>query len=443
MHRAGKLIERIADADNLRLAFWNASRGKQTKAVVLRFRANLDEEVRQLREQLLAGSLPWGPSSKFLIRDPKERMICEPSFRDQVAHHALLNITEPVFEAYQIHDSYACRKGKGVDGALTRARGFARHGGWFLKLDIRKYFDSIHHETLKAQLHRRFKDRAVLSLFEGVIDSYETTPGRGVPIGNLTDADEIELALDVCEAARPAAQKSRQFALVKELAAKADDLKKQQASSQEYRKALAVMENDPADPAANLAAGRYLCLVKGDWERGGPMLTLGSDAALKVGAIMELRGADSAEQQAAIGDAWWDVAETKQGAERDSLRLRAGSWYRQAAPKLAGGLAGLKIKQRLEEIQQREADDKAAAFERMKQAFMKDVLENTAVTDIHISGKSSMFVTLSEEKYTNPDNVRVIAERLAKWWGMKAGASYVACRVYLGNEVYATGESSN
>ncbi len=84
-------------------------------------------------------------------------------------------------------------------------------------------------------------------------------------VRNLTDVDEIELALDVCEAGRAAAAKSRQFALVKEWAAKADDLKKQQAASQEYRQALAVMENDPAEPAANLAAGRYLCLVKGDW----------------------------------------------------------------------------------------------------------------------------------------------------------------------------------
>lgn len=32
------------------------------------------------------------------------------------------------------------------------------------------------------------------------------------------------------------------------------------------------------------------------------------------------------------------------------MRLRAGTWYRQAAPKLAGELAGLKIKQRLEQL---------------------------------------------------------------------------------------------
>ncbi len=107
----------------------------------------------------------------------------------------------------------------------------------------------------------------------------------------------------------------------------------------------------PREPAANLTAGRYQCFVKGDWAWGVPMLALGSDKALKDAALMELREANSAEQQAAIGDAWWDAAETRQGEERNMLRLRAGFWYRQAEPKLAGGLAGLKIKQRLAEVE--------------------------------------------------------------------------------------------
>jgi hypothetical protein len=55
-----------------------------------------------------------------------------------------------------------------------------------LKLDIRRYFDSIDHDTLKELLRGLIKDTAVMALLEGLIDSYETTPGRGVPIGNLT-----------------------------------------------------------------------------------------------------------------------------------------------------------------------------------------------------------------------------------------------------------------
>jgi len=168
--------------------------------------------------------------------------------------------------------------------------------------------------------------------------------------GKLSDADQYETALRLCEAARASAQRAKLFPLAKELTAQIEETKRQQLLSEDYRKALSVLEDKPTDPAANLAAGRHLCFVKGNWERGVPMLALGSDAVLKAAAIKDLREADSADEQAAIGDAWWDLAETKQGEERDMLRLRAGFWYRQAGPKLAEGLVGLKIKQRLADI---------------------------------------------------------------------------------------------
>ena len=186
MRRTGQLIERIADADNLRLAFWKASRGKRAKPEVLRFRENLNGELCTIREQLLGGCFPWGPYRTFVIRDPKERTICAAPFRDRVAQHAIMNVAEPVFESYQIYDSYACRPGKGLDGAITRAVRFSRAGDWYLKLDVRKYFNSIDHEVLKSLLQRRFKDHRLMSVFDGVIDSYATEPGQGLPIGNLT-----------------------------------------------------------------------------------------------------------------------------------------------------------------------------------------------------------------------------------------------------------------
>ncbi len=169
-------------------------------------------------------------------------------------------------------------------------------------------------------------------------------------VKDWTDAGEVELPLSVCEAGRSAAQKAREFKLVKELAARAGELEKQRKVAQEYRQALAVMEKEPVEPAANLTAGRYLCFVVGDWDRGVPYLALGSDPGLKAVALQELRGAASADAQAAIGDMWWALGETKRGSERDALLLRAGAWYRQAEPRLSGGLAGLKAKQRLTEL---------------------------------------------------------------------------------------------
>ena len=39
---------------------------------------------------------------------------------------------------------------------------------------------------LISQLARVFKDAALVSIFEQIIHSYEASPGRGLPIGNLT-----------------------------------------------------------------------------------------------------------------------------------------------------------------------------------------------------------------------------------------------------------------
>ena len=195
MKRAGNLYPLIAETDNLRLAFYKAQRGKAGKAEVMRFRENLDLELRSLREQLLSGDVRLGEYHYFTIHDPKERVICAASFRERVLHHAIMNVCEPVFERYQIFDSYACRKNKGVDVCLERARYFCRNSKWHLKLDIHKYFDSVDHRVLLGLLDRRFKDAQLLNLFSNLLDTYETAPERGLPIGNLTSQHFANLYL--------------------------------------------------------------------------------------------------------------------------------------------------------------------------------------------------------------------------------------------------------
>lgn len=179
-------MERVADPDNLRLAFWKARRGKNHKADVEEYRRQLDSNLVELRRELLSGDVPVGDYRYFRIYDPKERLICAAAFRERVLHHALMNVCHPVFERFQVFDSYATRPGKGQYAALNRAREYTRRYRWFCKLDVRKFFDSIDHETLRGLLCRRFKDPALLGLFRRIIDSYQTAPGRGLPIGNLT-----------------------------------------------------------------------------------------------------------------------------------------------------------------------------------------------------------------------------------------------------------------
>jgi retron-type reverse transcriptase len=179
------LLPLISESENLRHAFINAARGKRDRQEVTDFSARLDENLAALRDELISGDVAVGDYHFFRVYDPKERLICAASFRERVLHHAMMNICEPVFERYAIYDTYACRPDKGLHRALTRAQGFARQHSWFLKLDIRKYFDSIDHVTLLQSLDRLFRDKRLITLFQRIVDSYETAPGRGLPIGNL------------------------------------------------------------------------------------------------------------------------------------------------------------------------------------------------------------------------------------------------------------------
>jgi len=186
MKRENNLVLSIADPDNLRLAFWKARMAKDSKMEVADFRISLDKNLLLLRNELLSGNVQVGNYHYFTIYDPKERKICAAEFRERVLHHALMNVCHANFEKYQISDSYASRIGKGTYAALERAAAFQKKYKWFLKLDVRKYFDSIDHEVLKSMLLKRYKDQALLQVFFQIIDSYQSVAGKGLPIGNLT-----------------------------------------------------------------------------------------------------------------------------------------------------------------------------------------------------------------------------------------------------------------
>jgi RNA-directed DNA polymerase len=186
MKRVGGLFEKIAEPHNLRLAFLKAVKGKSRHAEAQAFRANLPENLSALQKGLLSGTAEIGDYHYFRIFEPKERTICAAAFPQRVLHHAIMNLCGPVFENYAIHDSYACRKGKGTHAAIHKAHQNCRRYAYFLKTDVSKYFDSIRHDILLNLLNKQFKEPRLLELFKNIIQSYETSSGRGLPIGNLT-----------------------------------------------------------------------------------------------------------------------------------------------------------------------------------------------------------------------------------------------------------------
>lgn len=75
---------------------------------------------------LLDETWQMGGFGSFTIHEPKRRKISATPFQDRVVHHALHNITRPIFERSFIDDSYANRVGKGTHRNLNRATQVAK-----------------------------------------------------------------------------------------------------------------------------------------------------------------------------------------------------------------------------------------------------------------------------------------------------------------------------
>ena len=137
------LYPRICAFENLELAFRKARRGKRRRANVAAFEGNLDLELLSLQDELLSGTYRPGGYRHFTLYEGKPRRISAAPFRDRVAHHALCNVIEPIWEARFIHDSYACRAGKGTHAALDRCTYFARRHPYVLQADIVQFFPLV------------------------------------------------------------------------------------------------------------------------------------------------------------------------------------------------------------------------------------------------------------------------------------------------------------
>jgi hypothetical protein len=169
------------------------------------------------------------------------------------------------------------------------------------------------------------------------------------------------VALDQYDAAEKSATLAAQYArrandsaLAARAAARAKDAPEAKAKFASMKKSLETLAKNPADGAANLDMGQFLCLTKGSWDLGLRFLAKGSDPTLKALAEKELAGPTDAADQAAVGDGWWDLAEKeKSPARKEKLQAHAQLWYGSALPG-ATGLLRLRIEKRVGEAGGRE-----------------------------------------------------------------------------------------
>ncbi|MCR4307926.1 MAG: reverse transcriptase/maturase family protein [Candidatus Berkelbacteria bacterium] len=183
----------IISLDNLFLAWKNYRKGKRSKPDIQEFEFRLEDKVFQLHEDLENGIYRPGGYQQFRITDPKSRMISKAPVRDRLLHQAIYQRLYTAFDKIFIFDSYSCRDSKGTHKAFERVAVFSREVSgnytrpcWAIKMDIKKFFDSIDHEVLLELLRERLADERLLQLLKLIIESFHFSSGKGMPLGNLT-----------------------------------------------------------------------------------------------------------------------------------------------------------------------------------------------------------------------------------------------------------------
>lgn len=118
-------FEVMADFNRLYSAYLEARKGKRWKYAVVRFEANLLENLMALHFLLTSRKYRPSPYNYFLVHEPKERLIMYNGFRDKIIQHSLCdNVLEPRLAKTFILDNYASQKGKGTHFGLDRLKAF-------------------------------------------------------------------------------------------------------------------------------------------------------------------------------------------------------------------------------------------------------------------------------------------------------------------------------
>ena len=180
------LWDKFISDENIDLAIKNASRGKKDRKSVKKRIENpkFKEQIKRYAE--LFKNKKHTPKEIYDGIQRKKRSIIVPTFDEQVIHHMVVNILQPIFMRGMYEHSYGSIPKRGAHKGKKAIIKWIKHDGknckYVLKMDIRKYFDSIPHDIYLRKLREIIKDRRFMAVLEEIT---EVIP-QGLPLGFYT-----------------------------------------------------------------------------------------------------------------------------------------------------------------------------------------------------------------------------------------------------------------
>ncbi len=189
------MFSELFSIDNLFKAWREFKSGKTGKEDVMYFEYHLENNIFSLYDDIVNSKYKHSKYKFFQVFDNKKRDIYKADVRDRVVHQILYKYLLSIYEPLFISDSYSSRKNKGHHKAVKTFQYFAKIAQfgnfkqiYVLKMDIRKYFDSVDHSILLRLLEERVLCPKTMNIIKEVINSFEnkSVSGKGIPLGNVT-----------------------------------------------------------------------------------------------------------------------------------------------------------------------------------------------------------------------------------------------------------------
>lgn len=150
-------------------------------------------------------------------------------------------------------------------------------------------------------------------------------------VDELLVAEQVEVAQRLANVAHAAAERSANVPLLARAKDKAREVQAALADAPRLAEARGMLKQKADDADANLAVGRHLCLLRGDWKAGVPHLTRSGDAMLAPAARLDALATGDASRAIDAANAWWELSLAHQGLARKQMQSRSVHWYRVVA----------------------------------------------------------------------------------------------------------------
>lgn len=198
--RGGKwhsLYDKVYGLKNLKAAWQrvkaNRGGGGVDKMSIADFDKDADVRLEKLSEALRTNTYKPLPVRRTYIPklgSSEKRPLGIPTIIDRIVQTAVRNVIEPIFEQEFDPCSYGFRPNLGCQNALEEIERLLAAGYMHVvDVDVRKYFDTIPHQSLMNEVAKRIADGRVLDLIEaylhqGVLEGMKLwMPEKGTPQG--------------------------------------------------------------------------------------------------------------------------------------------------------------------------------------------------------------------------------------------------------------------